>query len=171
MARWTRSLMDSEAALDTPDEGPCHGFNGRPTHWREIRALARAGPRAYVPANNSVAFPTALSYLVCGVHGRVGRTPGPGSIKNGGTESSPRIQSRLHASLEVKAMKTRNAWFALVVLLAVHGSARSDFIATATLTAEIRGRKIGDTFLDRPSTFPPFFRGFPGWLSLVFSLI
>lgn len=31
-------------------------------------------------------------------------------------------------------MKTRNAWLALVVLLAVHGSARSDFIATATLT-------------------------------------
>ena len=31
-------------------------------------------------------------------------------------------------------MKTRNAWLALVVLLVVHGSARSDFIATATLT-------------------------------------
>jgi len=31
-------------------------------------------------------------------------------------------------------MKTSNAWLALVVLLAVHGSARSDFIATATLT-------------------------------------
>ena len=30
-------------------------------------------------------------------------------------------------------MKTRNACLALVVLLAVHGSARSDFIATATL--------------------------------------
>src|SRR5208283_2056627 len=34
------------------------------------------------------------------------------------------------------AMKTRNAWLALVVLLAVHGSARSDFIATATLTGD-----------------------------------
>jgi hypothetical protein len=33
-------------------------------------------------------------------------------------------------------MKTRNAWLALVVLLAVHGSARSDFIATATLTGD-----------------------------------
>jgi CHRD domain/PEP-CTERM motif len=31
-------------------------------------------------------------------------------------------------------MKTSNAWLALVVLLVVHGSARSDFIATATLT-------------------------------------
>jgi CHRD domain len=31
-------------------------------------------------------------------------------------------------------MKTSNAWLALVVLLAVHGSARSDFVATATLT-------------------------------------
>jgi CHRD domain/PEP-CTERM motif len=31
-------------------------------------------------------------------------------------------------------MKTRNALLALVVLLVVHGSARSDFIATATLT-------------------------------------
>jgi hypothetical protein len=38
--------------------------------------------------------------------------------------------------LEVKAMKTRNAWFALVVLLTVHGTARSDFIATATLTGD-----------------------------------
>ena len=33
-------------------------------------------------------------------------------------------------------MKTRNAWLTLVVLLAVHGSARSDFIATATLTGD-----------------------------------
>ena len=33
-------------------------------------------------------------------------------------------------------MKTSNAWLALVVLLAVHGSARSDFIATATLTGD-----------------------------------
>ena len=33
-------------------------------------------------------------------------------------------------------MKTRNAWLALVVLLVVHGSARSDFIATATLTGD-----------------------------------
>ena len=33
-------------------------------------------------------------------------------------------------------MKTRNVWLALVVLLAVHGSARSDFIATATLTGD-----------------------------------
>jgi len=33
-------------------------------------------------------------------------------------------------------MKTRNAWLALVVLLAVHGSARSDFIARATLTGD-----------------------------------
>ena len=31
-------------------------------------------------------------------------------------------------------MKTRNVWFALIILLGVHGSARSDFIATATLT-------------------------------------
>ena len=37
--------LKRNAALDTPDEGPCHGFNGRPTHWREIRTLARAGPR------------------------------------------------------------------------------------------------------------------------------
>ena len=33
-------------------------------------------------------------------------------------------------------MKTRNAWLALVVLLAVHGSARSDFIAAATLAGD-----------------------------------
>ena len=33
-------------------------------------------------------------------------------------------------------MKTRNVWLALVVLLGVHGSARSDFIATATLTGD-----------------------------------
>jgi CHRD domain-containing protein/PEP-CTERM motif-containing protein len=31
-------------------------------------------------------------------------------------------------------MKTRNVWFALIILLGVHGSARSDFIATANLT-------------------------------------
>ena len=33
-------------------------------------------------------------------------------------------------------MKTRHALFALVVLLAAHGSARGDFIATATLTGD-----------------------------------
>ncbi len=33
-------------------------------------------------------------------------------------------------------MKTRNVWFALIILLGVHGSARSDFIATATLTGD-----------------------------------
>jgi CHRD domain-containing protein/PEP-CTERM motif-containing protein len=33
-------------------------------------------------------------------------------------------------------MKTSNAWLTLVVLLAVHGSARSDFIATTTLTGD-----------------------------------
>ena len=33
-------------------------------------------------------------------------------------------------------MKTRQVLFALVVLLAAHGSARSDFIATATLTGD-----------------------------------
>ena len=31
-------------------------------------------------------------------------------------------------------MKTSNAWLALIVLLAVHATARGDFIATATLT-------------------------------------
>ena len=33
-------------------------------------------------------------------------------------------------------MKTRKAWFALVVLLVVNGTARGDFIATATLTGD-----------------------------------
>ena len=33
-------------------------------------------------------------------------------------------------------MKTRNVWLALIILLGVHGSARSDFIATATLTGD-----------------------------------
>jgi CHRD domain/PEP-CTERM motif len=33
-------------------------------------------------------------------------------------------------------MKTRNVWFALIILLGVHSSARSDFIATATLTGD-----------------------------------
>jgi hypothetical protein len=45
---------------------------------------------------------------------------------------------------EITAMKRRNAWFTLVVLLAVHGTARSDFIATATLT--------GDGESDSPGT-------------------
>jgi hypothetical protein len=33
-------------------------------------------------------------------------------------------------------MKRRNAWFVLVVLLAVHGAARGDFVAKATLTGD-----------------------------------
>ena len=33
-------------------------------------------------------------------------------------------------------MKTRNVWFALIILLGVHGSARSDFIAMANLTGD-----------------------------------
>ncbi|MBV8129632.1 MAG: hypothetical protein JO114_18440 [Planctomycetaceae bacterium] len=51
--------LKRNAALDTPDEGPCHGFNGRPPTGE------RSGPllgRAHVSANNSVAFPTAWSY-------------------------------------------------------------------------------------------------------------
>jgi hypothetical protein len=129
--------MDSDAALDTPDEDPCHGFNVWPTHWREIRALARAGLGLRARQQFSC-FSDRVELSVCGVHDRVGRAPGPGSIKNGGTESSPRI-----ASLEVKFMKTRNAWLALVVLLAVHGSARSDFIATATLTGDGESNSTG----------------------------
>ncbi len=81
---------DSDAALDTPDESPCHGFNGRPTHRREIRALARAGLGLRARQQFSC-FSDRVELLECGVHGRVGRAPGPGSIKNGGTESSPRI--------------------------------------------------------------------------------
>src|SRR5271166_6999254 len=124
MARWIRSLMDSDAALDTPDEGPCHGFNGRPTHWREIRTLARAGPRC--PPTIQLLFrPRGVISM---------RGPRPGRPHPWPGLDQERRMSRLHASLEVKAMKTRNAWLALVVLLAVHGSARSDFIATATLT-------------------------------------
>jgi hypothetical protein len=37
--------------------------------------------------------------------------------------------------------------------------------------AEIRGRKIGDTFPDQSSIFPVFFPGSSGRLSLVFPLI
>src|SRR5208337_4558996 len=126
MARWIRSLMDSDAALDTPDEGPCHGFNGRPTHWREIRTLARAGPRC--PPTIQLLFrPRGVISM---------RGPRPGRPHPWPGLDQERRMSRLHASLEVKAMKTRNAWLALDVLLAVHGSARSDFIATATLTGD-----------------------------------
>jgi hypothetical protein len=53
-----------------------------------------------------------------------------------------------------------------------HGRGRPASVARATdpIIAEIRGRKIGDTFLDRPSIFPVFFRRSSGWLSLVFPL-
>jgi serine/threonine protein kinase len=40
-----------------------------------------------------------------------------------------------------------------------------------TFYAEIRGRKIGDTFPDQSSIFPVFFPGSSGRLSLVFPLI
>ena len=55
------------------DQGPCSGGPG-------LRARQQFS-----------CFSDRVELLVCGVHGRVGRTPGPGSIKNGGTESSPRI--------------------------------------------------------------------------------
>jgi hypothetical protein len=44
-------------------------------------------------------------------------------------------------------------------------------IGKEPFNAEIRGRKIGDTFFDRRSSFPAFFRGSPRGLSLVFPLM
>jgi hypothetical protein len=54
-----------------------------------------------------------------------------------------------------------------------HGRGRPASVARATdpIIAEIRGRKIGDTFFDRPSFLPTFFRGSPRYLSLVFPLM
>jgi CHRD domain len=76
-------------------------------------------------------------------------------------------------------MKTRNVWFALIILLGVHGSARSDFIAAATLTGDGESPSTGTgygtvtfntaadtltvalafTGLESPTTIPP---GVPG---------
>src|SRR5271157_4190949 len=97
---------------------------GRLTGERSGPLLGRAGPTC--PPTIQLLFrPRGVISM---------RGPRPGRPHSWPGLDQERRMSRLHASLEVKAMKTRNAWLALVVLLAVHGSARSDFIATATLT-------------------------------------
>src|SRR5271166_4927913 len=99
---------------------------GRLTGERSGPLLGRAGPTC--PPTIQLLFrPRGVISM---------RGPRPGRPHSWPGLDQERRMSRLHASLEVKAMKTRNAWLALVVLLAVHGSARSDFIATATLTGD-----------------------------------
>src|SRR5271166_5267053 len=99
---------------------------GRLAGERSGPLLERAGPRC--PPTIQLLFrPRGVISM---------RGPRPGRPHPWPGLDQERRMSRLHASLEVKAMKTRNAWLTLVVLLAVHGSARSDFIATATLTGD-----------------------------------
>src|SRR5208337_2137476 len=99
---------------------------GRLTGERSGPLLGRAGPTC--PPTIQLLFrPRGVISM---------RGPRPGRPHPWPGLDQERRMSRLHASLEVKAMKTRNAWLALDVLLAVHGSARSDFIATATLTGD-----------------------------------
>jgi hypothetical protein len=58
------------------------------------------------------------------------------------------------------------------VELGIQGDCFDPVAAVASaLNAEIRGRKIGDTFPDQSSIFPVFFPGSSGRLSLVFPLI